>query len=260
MDIIVLIKEVPDMNNVRFDSERGLVDRQSADSLINPFDLHALQAAVNIKKEVSATITAITMGPKKADKSLKEAYARGADRLVLVSDKKFAGSDTLATSRTLTAAIKTIGSYDLILCGEKSVDGDTAQVGAEVAALLGIPQCYYAERLELSENSHIYATAENIGGYKQIRKMKLPALICVSKNIAFPEMPGVKRKLQSLKQKVEIFTYNELSKYLNEAETGLAGSPTKVDKIVVPKPVLKNSLITDNEADFIKLFMQSVRG
>ena len=146
MNILVLIKEVPDMEKVRFDSERGVVDRSSAPAEINPFDESALQAALELKRKYGAHVTAMTMGPLRAEKTLQDAYARGADEGILLTDRAFGGSDTIATSKALSAAVAA-GDYDLILCGEKSVDGDTAQVGAETAELLGIPHAYYVDSI-----------------------------------------------------------------------------------------------------------------
>ena len=127
MKILVLLKEVPDMEKVRFDSQRGVVDRSSAPAELNPFDESALQAALDLKRKTGAHVTVLTMGPPRAELTLQDACARGADAGILLTDRAFGGADTFATSRTLAAAIATL-DYDLILCGEKSVDGDTAQV------------------------------------------------------------------------------------------------------------------------------------
>lgn len=246
MRIIVLIKEVPDMENVRFDSEKGVVDRSSAEAEINPFDLFALQTAVDLKNKIGAEVTVITMGLPRAESSLRDAYARGADKGLLLTDRKFGGSDTWATAYTLAAAIKKIKDYDLVICGEKSVDGDTAQVGAEVAEVLNIPHAYYVEKVNFTSENEIDVTIENICGNKQMRNMKLPALISVSKNINFPELPTIKRKLESLKIEIEKCSLADLKGLITEEETGFNGSRTKVIKIVVPKEVRRESKIYRN--------------
>ena len=146
--LVVLIKPSPDIEKVRFDTVRGVVDRSSAPLEINPFDLNALEAAVQIKEKLGGEITAISMAPPMAEPVLKDAIARGADRAILLTDKRFAGADTLATSYTLASAIKKLGKFDLIICGEKTVDGDTAQVGPEVAEHLGIPHVAYVSRIK----------------------------------------------------------------------------------------------------------------
>lgn len=252
MKLIVLVKEVPDMAKVRFDSEKGVVDRSSADAEINPFDLNALQTAVDLKKEYGAEITIVTMGPQRAEKSLRDAYARGADNCVLLSDKSFGGSDTFATSRTIGASINKLKDFDVIICGEKSVDGDTAQVGGEVAEILNIPHAYYVEKINSLSDKEIIVTINNLCGSKQLRKMKLPALISVTKNINHAELPTVKRKLKSLKIGVEKLGLSELEGYITEEETGFKGSPTKVVKIVVPREEIKESKIyKDNFNDYM---------
>lgn len=243
MDIFVLIKEVPDMAKVKFDSERGTVNRSSADAEMNPFDLNALQAAVDLKERYGCRVTAIIMGPPKAEASLKDAFARGADRCVLVTDVKFGGSDTLATSRTLAAAVKKTGAPSLILCGEKSVDGDTAQVGAEVAELMEIPHSYYVEKIQDLSEKEVRVTVEDLGGKKQERAMSLPALLSVTKNINFPQMPTLKRKLESLDTEIAVLRLADLQGMLTEEETGFKGSPTQVLKIEVPKMKTRDSKV-----------------
>lgn len=234
MNILVLVKEVPDMEKVKFDSERGVVDRSSAEAEINPFDVNALQAAVDLKEKTGAAVTVVTMGPPKAERSLRDAYARGADHGVLLTDRKFGGSDTCATAKTLAAGIRSLGEYDLILCGEKSVDGDTAQVGAEVAEFLDIPHAYYVEEIRSLNETSVEVVIENLCGQKQVREMSLPALIGVTKNINTPKLPTVNRKLESLDAEMSTVTMAQLTGLLTEEETGFAGSPTKVSKIEVP--------------------------
>lgn len=245
MNILVLIKEVPDMEKVRFDSERGVVDRSSAPAEINPFDESALQAALELKRKYGAHVTAMTMGPPRAEQTLQDAYARGADACILLTDRAFGGSDTIATSRTLAAAIAE-GEYDLILCGEKSVDGDTAQVGAETAALLGIPHAYYVDAIQLMEGEDgektVQVSIENLCGSRQIRTMTLPALAGVTKNIGKLELSTVDRKLESLTVEARKIGLDDLPS-LSKEDTGFKGSPTKVAGIEVPKAVERESRI-----------------
>ncbi|MBZ2174534.1 electron transfer flavoprotein subunit beta/FixA family protein [Schnuerera sp. xch1] len=254
MNILVLIKEVPDMEKVKFDSEKGVVNRSSAESEINPFDMNALQSAIDIKNKYGADITVLTMGPLRAEKSLRDAYARGADNVVLMTDCRFSGADTCATSRTLSAGIKYLGTFDLIICGEKSVDGDTAQVGAEVAEFLDMPHAYYVENINSIDKTEIEVVIENICGSKQVRRMKLPALIGVTKNINLPKLPTVNRKLKSLEIDVEKISLDDLYEHIDADETGFKGSPTKIAKIVIPNPVertghiYKDDYVTFKEA------------
>lgn len=257
MNILVLIKEVPDMEKVRFDSERGVVDRSSAPAEINPFDESALQAALELKRKYGAHVTAMTMGPPRAEKTLQDAYARGADEGVLLTDRAFGGSDTIATSRALSAAIAA-GDFDLILCGEKSVDGDTAQVGAETAELLGVPHAYYADSIELADERTVRVSIENLCGSRQIRTMSLPALIGVTKNIGRLQLPTVDRKLESLTADVRKIGLSDFPS-LSKEDTGFAGSPTKVAGIEVPKAVERESRVfRENLSDFIDLLKEEL--
>ena len=242
MNIIVLIKEVPDMEVVRFDRERGVIDRSSAGAQINPFDLYALQAAVDLKEKVGGHIWAITMGPEGSIASLKDAWARGADECICITDSKFGGADTYATSKALSAVIAKM-EVDLILCGEKTVDGDTAQVGAGVAELLGIPHSYYVEEITNIEDGWVTIITSELCGHRQVRKMKLPALISVGRKLASPLLPSLKRKIDSIDIEVKKVRFDELSDAVTEEEVGLKGSPTKVSKIVIPKEMRRDSRI-----------------
>jgi len=257
MNIIVLIKEAPDMERVRFDRERGVIDRASAGAEINPFDLHALQAAVDLKARHGARVTAVSMGPERCAASLRDAWARGADRCVCVTDRRIAGSDTLATARALSAAISRM-EYDLVLCGEKTVDGDTAQVGAEVAELLGIPHSYYAQSIDGIDGEHVRLISADICGSSQARRMRLPALVSVSRRISAPLLPPLKRKLDSLSVEIEKVGLDELG--LSEELAGLKGSPTRVSKIMVPPPAQrKGRIFRDDLRGFAECFVEAAR-
>lgn len=264
MQIIVLVKEVPDMERVRFDSERGVIDRTSAEAEINPFDRNALQAAVNLKQQLTevgedCVITALTMGLPKAEHTLRDVYARGADRCVLLTDRAFGGADTLATSHALAAAIHALGGCDLILCGEKTVDGDTAQVGPEVAQLLDLPHSCYVDEI-VPVGGEIEVRVGELCGCVQLRRMTLPALVSVSKNIAAPQLPTLKRKLESLRAPVETLDFAALSDYLQPEVVGVKGSPTRVAKIEIPPQESKNAEIFDDYSAFAPLLGSVLEG
>lgn len=263
MNIVVLVKEVPDMERVQFDRERGVINRASAEAEINPFDRNALQAAVNIRQQLArggkaCTITALTMGPSKAEKTLRDVYARGADRCVLLTDRKFGGADTLATSHTLAAAVRSLKAYDLILCGEKTVDGDTAQVGPEVAEFLEIPHCCYVEKIECGSDAVEVTTAE-LCGSGQVRRMEYPALISVTKNIAAPTLPTLKRKLESLQADITVRSFSDISSWVEEARIGGKGSPTRVAKIEIPREEVRESKAYDTYGEFAPVFQKIAR-
>lgn len=233
MKIIVLIKQVPDMDKVKFDSEKGIIDRKSAGTEINPFDLNALEAALEIKETTGAEVVAITMGPPNAEEALREAIARGADKGVLVSDKYFGGSDTKATAHILAAAVKKLGEFHLIVAGEKTVDGDTGQVGAQVSEYLDIPYVSYVSKVEEFNENSLKSITEIWGG-KYLKEMTLPGLITVTKDINTPRLPSFKRKMAARKAEIQKLGYEDLKEFVVIEEIGLKGSPTWVSKIEVP--------------------------
>lgn len=199
--IVVPIKQVPDMERVEFDIEKGVVDRTSAEGEINPFDLNALEAAVQIKEKLGGTITVISMGPSQAESALKDALSRGADSAVLLVDREFAGADTLATSYVLASAIKKLGQFDLIICGEKTVDGDTGQVGPEIAEHLGIPHVAYVS--EIKEGGEKLVVACDMEDDRYLIESAFPLLITVTKDINVPRLPTFSDKLKARKAEVE---------------------------------------------------------
>ncbi|MFW6056291.1 MAG: electron transfer flavoprotein subunit beta/FixA family protein, partial [Chloroflexota bacterium] len=176
---MVPIKQVPDMELVRFDTEAGRVDRSSAPGVVNPVDLQALETAMRVRDQHGGEVTAISMGPPQALSSLKECLARGADRAVLLADRAFAGADTWATSYTLSAAINKLGGCDLVVCGEKTVDGDTGQVGPELAEWLGIPHVTYVREV-LSIDQRLKALVDMSDGL-YVAEAALPALLTVTR-------------------------------------------------------------------------------
>lgn len=236
MNIVVLIKQVPDMERVKFDREKGVVDRKSAGTEINPFDLNALETAVQISEKMDAKVTVISMGPPNTDEALKESIARGAHEGILLSDRTFGGADTKATSKTLASAINKIGKFDLIIAGEKTVDGDTGQVGPEIAEFLDIPHISYVEKIEDINEHNMLAQCELWGG-TYLKKVQFPALITVTKDINEPRLPTFKSKMKARKAEITLWGIEELKGFLTLEEVGFKGSPTKVKKIEVPASV-----------------------
>lgn len=234
LKIVVLIKQVPDIEKVRFDIETGRIDRSSAPAEINPFDLNALEAAVQIKKKVGGYIIVLSMGPPQAVSSLKDAIARGADEAILLEDKQFAGADTWATSYTLAGAIRKVGAYDIILCGEKTVDGDTGQVGAEVAEQLNIPHIYYASKIVEVNGKNIIVISEMDDASYTI-EASYPVLISVTKDVNKPRLPTLKDKLRAMKSEVKVWHATDLEGFVDLNCVGYFGSPTNVHKVVIPQ-------------------------
>jgi len=235
MNIYTLIKQVPNMNNICFDFEKGTIDHTGADSEMNPFDLYSLQAAVDIAKISNGTVTAICMGPSVAEKSLRDALSRGANNAILLTDPQFSGSDTLATARVLAAAITKLGMPDLITVGEKTIDGDTGQVGGAIAELLNIPYAAYIEEINTLQNdtSQINVVTKIWGG-RYILNIKLPCLITITNDINTPKPPSLKNKRAA--EKAMILRMSAFDLDLSTDETGVNGSPTNVSKIVIPEP------------------------
>ena len=247
MHIIVLIKQVPDIKKVKMDKETGTIIRKGVESVINPLDLYAIEAALNIKESNSTTnITVISMGPPSALNAIKEAIAMGADSGILLSDKTFAGSDTLATSMILGEAIKKAESFDYIICGERAIDGDTSQVGPEIASYLNLPIITYVNRIQIQKNKCSLSRRVEEG----IESLSLhkPAVLTVLKEINHPRLPTYKGKKKANNTKIQIWNIKDL-KIIKE-QVGLKGSPTKVVKIFTPNITRKCTLLyIKNEND-----------
>ncbi len=233
MTIIVLIKQVPDMEKVKFDREKGRIDRSSAGAEINPFDLNALEAALKISEQTSAKVIAMSMGPPQAEDCLREAIARGADEGILLSDMKFGGSDVKATSNILSAAIKKIGNYDLVIAGIQTVDGDTGQVGPEVAGILNIPHISNVESVKCFTETSIDVVC-NVWEGLYLKRGKYPLLITVTKDVNVPRLPSFKNKMKARKAEITKWSYEDLKGVLEQSNIGIKGSATKVKKIEVP--------------------------
>ncbi len=241
------MKYVPDIEKVKFDTKTGRIDRSSAPGETNPFDLNALETAVQIKEKLGGTITVISMGPPQAEFCLRDALSRGADRAILLSDVKFAGADTLATSYTLACAIKKIGYFDLIICGEKTVDGDTGQVGPELAEHLGIPHVAYVSELREVSKDKIFVVCDMEDAYYLV-EVRLPALITVTKDINTPRLPSLKAKLRARKAEIEIWSAEDLSGIGDVSRFGISGSPTSVYKVAFPEIGKKGCKILKGES------------
>ncbi len=231
MKILVCIKQVPGTTKVQINPETGTLVREGVEAVVNPFDEYAIEEAIRIKEKVGGTVTAVTMGPPQADAVLKKAVAMGADEAVLVSDRAFAGSDTWATSYTLSSAIKTLGKFDLMICGKQAIDGDTAQVGPGIAEMLDVPFVAWVRKIEEINEEKIVAERLMEDGYEVI-EMNLPALITVVKEINEPRLESLKGKMRAKKIEIKVLTNAEIG--ADEAKLGLNGSPTSVLKTFIP--------------------------
>jgi electron transfer flavoprotein beta subunit len=230
MNFAILMKQVPDTDEVRMDPERGVMIRDGVGSIVNPLDLNALESAMRIRGG-GDTVTVISMGPPKAEESLRECLALGADRAVLATDAAFAGGDSWATSSVLAAMIKKIGVPDLVIAGEKATDGETGQVGPEVAALLGWPVATHVTKLKRTHGGIEAVCTLEEGILTQ--RLRTPCLVTVLSDINEPPLPTLSGKKRAYSLDVETFSSRDLG--MGDGETGLAASPTGVVKIETPK-------------------------
>ncbi|MBS1232479.1 MAG: electron transfer flavoprotein subunit beta, partial [Nitrospirae bacterium] len=231
MNIVVCIKQVPDTAEVKINPETGTLIREGVPSIINPFDMHALEAGLQIKERVNGRVIVLTMGPPQAETALRDAISMGADEGILLSDRAFAGSDTWATSFTLSKAIQKIGA-DIIICGKQAIDGDTAQVGPETAEFLNIPHISYVRKLEEITDTSIRVQRLMDDGYDVIEST-LPVLLTVVKELNEPRLPSLKGKMAA--KKAEIKKWSRADIMADENDLGLKGSPTQVKNIFSPE-------------------------
>lgn len=226
MKIVVCMKQVPDTTEVRLDPKTGTLIREGVPSIINPDDKSGIEAALKLKDEINAHVTVITMGPPQAEEALREALAMGADRAILLTDRAFGGADTWATSSTLAGALRKM-DYDLIIAGRQAIDGDTAQVGPQIAEHLNLAHVSYVEDLELTEGGVILKRVFE-DGYHKI-KAKTPCLITVLKEMNNPRYMSVSGVFDAYREK-EIEVWNLKDIEVDIENIGLKGSPTKVKK------------------------------
>lgn len=231
MDILVCIKQVPDTAEIKIDPVTNTLIRAGVPSIVNPFDKNALEAAVQLKEAHGGSVTVISMGPPQAKVALKECLSVGADKAVLISDRLFGGSDTFATSYILASAIKKLGKFDLILCGKQAIDGDTGQIGPEIAEHLGITQVTFAAKIEVKDDT-VIVNREHDEGYEVI-EAKFPVVCTVVKSINEPRYASIKSKMKSNRTVIDELTVADLPE-LDKTKIGLKGSPTRVKKSFTP--------------------------
>jgi electron transfer flavoprotein beta subunit len=232
MRIIVCIKQVPDSSEVRFDKETHTMIREGLPSIINPFDENAIEAALQLREQHGGQVIILCMGAPHAEEQLRQAVAMGADQAILLSDRRFALADTLATAYSLSTAIKKIGGYDLLLFGKQAIDGDTAQVGPGVAEMLGLPQITYVRKIQISDGK---VTAERVleDGY-EIVQATLPAVLTVVKEINEPRHASLRGVLKAKKVEIPIWKPEDID--ADPARIGKNGSPTDVIETFAPEP------------------------
>jgi electron transfer flavoprotein beta subunit len=245
MNIVVCIKQVPDTTDVRIDPATNTLVREGVPSIINPFDMYAIEEALRLREKHGGKVTIISMGPPQVTDALKEAISLGADEAILLSDRAFAGADTWATSYTLSLGIKKLETYDLVLCGKQAIDGDTAQVGPGVAEFLDIPQVTYVKKIEQMDDKKATVWRMTEDGYDVV-ETSLPAMFTVVKEINEPRLPSLKGKMRAKSYQPAVWKADDLK--ADPKNIGLNGSPTNVVKIFTP-PVRSGGVMLQGEVN-----------
>lgn len=240
MNIVVCVKQVPGTTEVKMNNETNTIIREGVESIINPFDMYAVEEGLRIKDKVGGSVTVMSMGIPTVAEQLKETIALGVDDAVLLSDRTFAGADTLATAYALSMGIKKLGNIDLIICGKQATDGDTAQVGPSLAEKLGCPHTTYVRKIEEITDNYIKCQRMTEDGYEVI-EMPLPAVITVVKEINEPRLPSIKGMMRAKKAEISVWTADDIN--ADENLCGLKGSPTQVVKTFVPIHNVQSEMI-----------------
>lgn len=247
MKIVVCIKQVPDTAEVRIDPKTGTLIRDGVPSIINNDDKSGIEAALKLKEENGGTVTVVSMGPPQADVALREALAMGCDEAILLSGREFGGSDTYATSTIIAAALKKL-DYDLVITGRQAIDGDTAQVGPQIAEKIGVPQVSYVEEIQEVGKDYVVVKRQFEDGY-HIIKVKTPCLLTAIAELAEPRYMSVKGTVEAYEKEVKVWGFDDLKDGFNPEHIGLKGSPTNVFKSFTKQPKGAGTKLADLSAD-----------
>lgn len=242
MNIIVLVKQVPNTTRVKLDPKTGNLIREGLESIVNPDDRHALEAAVSLKEAHGGTVTALSMGPPQAVDALTESVGMGADKAILLCDRAFAGADTWATSLTLSKAVERIGEYDLVICGHQAIDGDTAQIGPQVADWLDIAQATYVREIKAVSDTEITVSRKMDDGIETLA-CRLPALLTVVRDLNRPRYPHMERLISACADRAPIRVWNAADIGVNTCDVGLEGSNTHVIRTFTPDFRRQNEIL-----------------
>ena len=244
MKIIVCMKQVPASTKVDIDPETGAMKRLSSATRTNPYDLFALETALQLRDLVGGTVTALTMGPPQAEVMMKDAYTMGADEAVILSDRKFAGADVLATSYALSQGIQVLGGADLIICGRQTTDGDTAQVGPAIAEHLSIPHAAWVAEVVKADDKAIQVR-QDLVSVSQVSEIPYPCLITVDKDMCVPRLPSYRLKKATEGRPVRFLGFDDLPDR-DLTRYGLVGSPTAVERMFAPPEKEKQVYVQGN--------------
>ncbi|MDY3973719.1 electron transfer flavoprotein subunit beta/FixA family protein [uncultured Veillonella sp.] len=254
MELLVCIKQVPDTSEIKLDPETNTLIRTGLPSIVNPFDMNALEAALKVKDANPGTrVTVITMGPPQADVALRECISMGADEAYLITDRAFAGADTLATSYTIAKAIEKVQEiqgkpFDIIFCGKQAIDGDTAQVGPQIAEEMGIPQVTYVCELNILGDGVVRTHREHEEGF-EVLDTDMPVLVTAVKSLNEPRYPTLLNSIRAFEYEIHRITVNDMT--TDPARLGLKGSPTRVRKVYSPPMRSAGTMLTNGTAESV---------
>jgi electron transfer flavoprotein beta subunit len=257
MNIVVCLKQVPGTTEVKIDPQTNTLIRQGIENIINPFDTYALEEGVRLREQHGGKVTVITMGPPQAEGALREAISLGADEAVLLSDVAFAGADTWATAYTLSRAVARMEQFDLVICGRQTIDGDTGQVGPELAEMLDIPFVAYVSQIEEISGKTIRIRRMVEEGH-EIIETTLPAVITVVKEINVPRLPSLRGITRSKSAAIPTWGIQELG--VDKDMVGLAGSSTQVIKVFFPQRVCQAEILEGDTAQQVDSLIGKLKG
>lgn len=257
MNIVCCIKQVPASSNVEIDPVTGNLIRDGKNTKMNPYDLYGLETALRFKEKVGAKVTTITMGPPPATQVLEESLWMGCDDAYLLTDRKFGGADVVATAYTISRGIKRQGDFDLIICGKQTTDGDTAQVGPEIAENLHIPHIAYVDNIvEIKEKSVVVSVSMDTT--TEVWEIDYPCLITVEKGIFTPRLPSYKRGKEVKKEQIHILTFKDFDDQ-DESRYGSKGSPTSVERMFPPHKNTDKEMWEDNNEDLANKMFEKMK-
>jgi electron transfer flavoprotein alpha/beta subunit len=254
--IVVCIKQVPDTAEVRINPETNTLVRDGVPSIINPYDMHAVEAGLQLKEKTGGVVTALTMGPPQAEAALREVVSLGVDSAALLTDRAFAGSDTWATAFALAKAVQLLGA-DVIICGKQAIDGDTAQVGPEMAEFLDIPHVAYVRKIEDAGPDRIVVQRLMDDGYDVVES-SLPVLLTVVRELNVPRLPSLKGKMAAKKAEIRKLTAADIG--AGEADLGLKGSPTQVRNIFAPEAKTDRRMLDGTVEEMVDTLTKELTG
>ncbi len=257
MNIVVCIKQVPDAASVKWDHEKGTLIRDGVQSVINPFDYNAIEAALSLKDQLGGKVTAVTMGPPQAQDAIREAMSMGVDAGVVVSDRAFAGADTLATTYTLSMAIKKLGTVDAVLCGKQAIDGDTAQVGPGLAVRLDIPCVTCIGEMKVIGGGKALRVKRMCEQGYDIIEVAFPVLLTVLASLNTPRVPSLKGKMRARKADIPLWSADDIG--ADKQKIGLVGSPTKVFSTHIPKFEARREMLQGSVEEQVEALIEKFK-